>query len=268
MFIIYFFYSETKRLERENERKESQVNNLYEKIKSISKNIEILEEEKRELLREEKLKVIEAQKDKMLLEAEIKKDLANYKLNKTMIRIYDEFNEKYFNNLESYFRFKTRPSLKSADYIKEIKSEYKRLEKENKELNLILSQFIETEDEELEETVIETEEKAYKYGKIDKETWESLNYIQKLDFILQRYKSQWKDKVNIGLEFERYCGYTFEKAGYQVKYWGILNGKADGGIDLVARNKEKIIYIQCKYWGNTKTIRENRSDERRVGKEC
>lgn len=195
------------------------------------------------------------------LEFEIKKQLANYKMNEEMKKLFNDYYEKKCNWYEEYFRFKKRPSNKSADYIAEIKSEYKALQIENRQLKLTLSEFVSDEEKntviEKEEHSFDDENKAYKYGKLSKEEWEDLSYIEKLDIVLDRYKNSWKDKLNIGLEFERYCGYLYEKKGYQVKYWGILNGKADGGIDLIAKNKTKTLYIQCKYWGNSKTIREN-----------
>ena len=63
--------------------------------------------------------------------------------------------------------------------------------------------------------------------------------------------------MRIGYEFERYCGYLLEQLGFSVRYHGIINGKADEGIDLIAEKNKKIVYVQCKYWSITKTIREN-----------
>ena len=268
---LYFnvVIQENKNLSSEIQKNRKNINELYTKIRFLGEKNKQLEERNKNLIKENeikkiqqendfKLKEIEALNQQNLLDMKIKKELSNYKLNQTMLDIFEEYTEKRLNGSINYFTLKKRPSLKSAEYIREIKDEYKELEKENRELKLILSQFI--SDEEMigkEESSFDTEEKAYKYGKISKETWQKLSYIEKLDIVLEKYKNTWKDKLNIGLEFERYCGYTFEKAGFKVKYWGILNGKKDGGIDLVARKKEKTLYIQCKYWGNSKTIREN-----------
>lgn len=268
---VYFsiILKENKNFSLENQKNKKTINELYNRIRYITDRNKLLEESNENLIKEDeikrikvqndlKLKEIEALNQQKLLDMKIKKELSNYKLNQTMIDIFEEYTEKKLNYAMNYFSLKKRPSLKSAEYIREIKEEYKQLEKENRELKLILSQFV--SDEELtgkEESTFDTEEKAYKYGKISKEKWQKLTYIEKLDLILEKYKSSWKDKLNIGLEFERYCGYIFEKTGFKVKYWGILNGKKDGGIDLIAKKKEKILYIQCKYWGNSKTIREN-----------
>lgn len=275
--IIIFLYIFN--LRKENEKNKKLIKDYSETYKNLlSKNC-VLEKEKKELydynltlIHEEKIKLeelrhknemekIEREKKKMLFEMELKKELASYKINETMNSIFEEYTEKKLSSYEEYFRYKTRPSIKTADFIKEIKAEYKKLEKENRELNLLLSQFITDEEidtqKEKEESSFDVEEKAYKYGRVQKEQWDKLTYVEKLDLVLERYKNSWKDKLNIGLEFERYCGYLYEKKGYQVKYWGILNGKADGGIDLIAKDKTKTLYIQCKYWGTSKIIREN-----------
>lgn len=253
---------------------------IEEKYKIEREEIEkIFEEDKKKLTKNyesiianlkyfKEIKEIEAksnlikEKEKCLkMELEIKKELANYKLNTTMLNFYDEYFEKFIKKYQDYFLYKRNPSPKSAQVLSEIKVDYKKLQIENRQLKLTLSEFI-TDDEkntvaEKEEHSFDDENRAYKYGRFSKEEWEKLNYIEKLDAVLEKYKNSWKDKLNIGLEFERYCGYLYEKKGYQVKYWGILNGKADGGIDLIAKNKTKTLYIQCKYWGNSKTIREN-----------
>ena len=225
-----------------------------DKIYNYTKEIE-------DLKAETKIKELQAKEKFLKNELEIKKELANYKLNPIMINLYNEYYEKVTKRHQDYFIYKTRPSIKSAEIIANFKNDYKNLQIENRQLKLILSQFIPDEEidnkESKEESSFDVEEKAYKYVRLPKEQWEKLTYVEKLDVVLERYKNSWKDKLNIGLEFERYCGYLYEKKGYQVKYWGILNGKSDGGIDLVAKSKTKTLYIQCKYWGTSKTIREN-----------
>lgn len=224
--------------------------NVKVETENIIKNIET---EKNKL--NEKLKFIK-------INFEAKECLLKYELNPRMVKIYNDFYEKHLKSYEEYFRFKKNPSYKSADYIKEIKSEYKRLQVKNKQLELLLSKFLEEKNENITETekienTFDDGERAYRYNKITKEEWAKLSYIEKLDLTVSRYKEKWKDKLNIGLEFERYCGYLYEKNDYKVDYNGILKGKSDGGIDLIASNKNKKIYIQCKYWSINKQIREN-----------
>nr|DAD90328.1 MAG TPA: Restriction endonuclease [Podoviridae sp. ct7K12] len=105
-----------------------------------------------------------------------------------------------------------------------------------------------------------------KFGKIEnydeiiskeKIDFKNLKYYEILDYYLKKYKEKNKSKLRIGYEFERYCGYLLEQLGFSVRYHGIINGKADEGIDLIAEKNKKIVYVQCKYWSITKTIREN-----------
>lgn len=82
--------------------------------------------------------------------------------------------------------------------------------------------------------------------------------IEEILNILKEKKIEEKNKnLEIGQKFEKYCGSIYEKKGYNVKYNGFENGKTDGGIDLIANKEDEEIYIQCKYWSKSKTIREN-----------
>lgn len=229
---------------------QQKIKNMEETTKITLKNLEL----------EEKAQKEEIEFIKKNLEVE--KEILNYKLSPFMLKIYNDFYEKHLTLYQNYFTMKKNPSYKSADYIKEIKTDYKDLQIKNRRLELLLSQFLEEKEDETTEkekqnNSFDTEEIAYRYSRISKEEWKKLSYIERLDLIVQRYREKWKDKLNIGLEFERYCGYLYEKNGYTVEYNGILKGKSDGGIDLIATNKNKKIYIQCKYWSMNKQIREN-----------
>ena len=70
------------------------------------------------------------------------------------------------------------------------------------------------------------------------------------------YKSSYKKSKNEsnwtkGRNYEKQIGQLYEKKNYKVIYNGILKGKRDGGIDLIAENENEIILIQCKNWINT-----------------
>lgn len=62
--------------------------------------------------------------------------------------------------------------------------------------------------------------------------------------------SRASDKWKYGRDYERFIGYLFERKGYYVVYNGALEGKADGGIDLIACKDGFIHLIQCKRWRN------------------
>jgi len=73
---------------------------------------------------------------------------------------------------------------------------------------------------------------------------------------LGRYWQKKKRPWEIGRDYERYIGYTYESKGYSVYYQGIVEGLEDLGRDLIARKGEEIEVIQCKYWSQHKTIHE------------
>lgn len=78
-----------------------------------------------------------------------------------------------------------------------------------------------------------------------------------LSFVLRRVKKsniqqQIQAKVNAGRAFELKVGKVYEERGYEVDYRGVRLGVADGGIDLIAKNSDEVVLIQCKYWTTNK----------------
>ena len=78
--------------------------------------------------------------------------------------------------------------------------------------------------------------------------------LGKYDYI---YKFKNKSNEEIGRDYERFIACKYTRMGYRVISRGILLGKSDGGIDLIARKEHEILLIQCKYWGRGKIIHEN-----------
>ncbi|WP_201567803.1 restriction endonuclease [Psychrobacter sp. JCM 18900] len=74
---------------------------------------------------------------------------------------------------------------------------------------------------------------------------------------LDRYISKNHSKEEIGLFYERYVGYVFEKKGWHVIYHGAKKGKQDEGIDLICMKKDRVRLVQCKYWSQNKSLFEN-----------
>lgn len=247
--------NETKLFKEECEKKFAKKRKVW--LDELTRKKEDLDNKKEEYEKS----ILENEKERKNLE--FKESLLNYKLNSTMLKIYNDFYEKYLNEYIDFFSTKKNPSIKSSEYLKEIKTEFKETKIKTLKLELLLSQFIDDEIEkeklksEKEKNILDDSFSAHIYSQLSKEEWNRLTYIEKLDLIVKKYKERQKDKLNIGLEFERYCGYLYENEGYSVKYNGILKGKSDGGIDLIATKKDKILFIQCKYWGKDKMIREN-----------
>ncbi len=59
-----------------------------------------------------------------------------------------------------------------------------------------------------------------------------------------------KENENKGKDFELYVGKEYETLGYAVNYNGIERKRKDEGIDLIAKNHQEILLIQCKNWKN------------------
>ncbi|UOY06568.1 restriction endonuclease [Muricauda sp. SCSIO 64092] len=50
-----------------------------------------------------------------------------------------------------------------------------------------------------------------------------------------------------GRIYEKFVGQCLEKEGYEVKYNGLESGFLDKGIDIIAKKKDRINFIQCKF---------------------
>lgn len=90
--------------------------------------------------------------------------------------------------------------------------------------------------------------------------YERLSDVERAQLALDRYwqrarRSLWL----VGVEYERYVGFLYERDGYRVTYYGALHGKEDLGVDLVAVRGGVTHVVQCKRYSALKRIpvREN-----------
>lgn len=86
--------------------------------------------------------------------------------------------------------------------------------------------------------------------------YESLSQTEKYQRALDRYRTRKKSPWQIGRDFERYVGHKYESAGYDVDYFGIIQGMEDLGRDIIAKKDGVTYIVQCKYWAKTKQIHE------------
>lgn len=98
------------------------------------------------------------------------------------------------------------------------------------------------------------EDDYHKY--LTEDEYKALPDVEKNQRALDYYKKRKKTKWEIGRDFERYIGYTYEEKGYDVTYYGIEKKLEDLGRDIIAENKKEILIIQCKYWSKDKLIHE------------
>lgn len=71
---------------------------------------------------------------------------------------------------------------------------------------------------------------------------------------LNEYLSKKHSKEEIGIFYERYIGYLFEKEEYLVTYNGIREKLADLGRDIIAKKKNEVFIVQCKNWSKDSII--------------
>lgn len=86
--------------------------------------------------------------------------------------------------------------------------------------------------------------------------YDTLSNTEKWQLALDRYNKRNKTNWQLGIEYERYVGYTYEHQGYRVRYTGATQGMEDMGRDLIAENRSECLIIQCKRWAKEKTIHE------------
>ena len=92
---------------------------------------------------------------------------------------------------------------------------------------------------------------------LSREEWLSLSQIERDQLALDRYvQSHSKSKWQIGRDYELSVAYEYRKKGYVVDTTGSYLQLEDMGRDVIAKNEENILIIQCKYWSSTKTIHE------------
>lgn len=92
---------------------------------------------------------------------------------------------------------------------------------------------------------------------LSKEEYQSMESVERNQLALDRYKnSHTKSKWQIGRDYELYVGYMYSQKGYTVDYYGSYMGLEDLGRDLIAKKGTSVLIIQCKYWGQEKTIHE------------
>ena len=102
-------------------------------------------------------------------------------------------------------------------------------------------------------TPIEIYEKLNHLNELEKEKYKQITKQALSDS--ENYKIN-KENWELGLEFERFVGYLYELKGYIVEYTGAIYKFGDMGRDLIAKNTNETLIIQCKRWSNEYTIHE------------
>ena len=135
----------------------------------------------------------------------------------------------------------------------ELEIQFKQIQSILPDLEDIIDENI--SDDSLEDINIETSEKIDIL--VPSKEQNKLTKQEILQVALENYIKRRKTKSAIGKEYERYIGHLYEEKGYSVEYHGIKYGFEDLGIDLICQKNRETLLIQCKFWKQTSTIKEN-----------
>lgn len=170
----------------------------------------------------------------------------------------------------NYLQTKPHPAFTAAEKVKEIAAQKRTLQQQCKlqeyQLTLYetifpwLSDFKEISSEDLQQFAESEIAPESEYSSLKKwlspQEYRSLSSADRLQLALERYSKRQKSNWQIGIEYERYVGYCYEKKGYRVRYNGAIEGLEDMGRDLIISKDNKMYVIQCKRWSVEKTIHE------------
>lgn len=178
----------------------------------------------------------------------------------------------YINDLldADYLETKSRPAFTAADKVREIAKQKRVLQEQCKlqeyQLNLYetafpwLAEFKEISSEDFQQLASVDTAPDSEYSSLKKwlspQEYQSLPSAERLQLALERYTKRQKTNWQIGIEYERYVGYCYERKGYKVRYFGATEGLEDMGRDLIVTQGKKLFVIQCKRWSTEKTIHE------------
>ena len=170
----------------------------------------------------------------------------------------------------NYLQAKPHPAFTAAEKVRGIAAQKRTLQQQCKlqeyQLTLYetifpwLSDFKEISSEDLQQFAESEIAPESEYSSLKKwlspQEYRSLSSDDRLQLALERYSKRQKSNWQIGIEYERYVGYCYEKKGYRVRYNGATEGLEDMGRDLIISKDKKMYVIQCKRWSVEKTIHE------------
>jgi hypothetical protein len=191
-----------------------------------------------------------------------------------LLRIVESY-EKRKDDYDSYIlTSKKHPAIHANEKVKEHSRRRREAETAYTKARTIIEYYesiapflIDLRTEEFDRDYLERNQANAEYSEDEKEDsvtlyltkqeYRSLSISARNQLALDRYLERKKSKEHIGKMYERFVGYLYETTGYSVDYRGIIEGINDMGIDLICKNKDEHILIQCKCWSKHKSIFEN-----------
>lgn len=181
------------------------------------------------------------------------------------LKLYDARQDE---KLSYWLEHKTHPAYTAAQIVKEETRKRREAEYKSRHAEILLDyyfsvfpEFQEQNDVASEEVsdieaapVSEDEDMTTRY--ISREEYQNLSITERNQLALDRFWRMHKSKRLIGKLYEQYIGYLYEKAGWIVEYYGISEGFADLGRDLLCHKDTTTLIVQCKNWSKSKKIYE------------
>jgi len=175
---------------------------------------------------EEKIEKLQIEYEKRSEEYKQQLDAAETVLKESLIKKGNEFRRRYSILKESYNSRIAEMDKRFKSLAKEHDTEMQLQEFEN------LRRFISYDEFFSNDSATRCQLAAEKYNRLNKTSYE------------------------LGLMYERYIGYLYEKDGYTVRYHGAVKKYKDKGIDVIVNKKRSkdVFLIQCKNWNSKNAI--------------
>lgn len=216
---------------------------------------------------EEAIQREQAQKETKLWKASLIEKSAGFP---TLLQAIEQYDKIKDEKVEQFLRYKSHPSRKGAEVVREEAQRRRQAEYENKKTKAIIEYYesvapflvdlkndiIDFDDEEKYREYNEEEQLDPATHYLTKEEFRKLSSVERNQMALDRFWTRPKSKWLLGRIYERYVGYLYETKGYDVEYVGIFKGYEDLGRDLICQKGNDFIVIQCKNWSQFKTIYE------------
>ncbi len=188
----------------------------------------------------------------------------------TLLGEIDYYESLRDEKIENFLRYKSHPSVKGAQVVKEESARRRKAEHANRKTQSVIEYYesiapflvdlkddiVDVDDDNKYRDYDEDEKLDPVIHYLTKEEYRKLPSIERNQMALDRFWIRPKSKWLLGRLYERFVGYIYENQGYDVEYFGIFRGYEDLGRDLICNNGKNFIIIQCKNWSKFKTIYE------------
>lgn len=191
---------------------------------------------------------------------------------KWLAQFISEADRELDDSISLTLQKKKHPALKAAEEVLAARAEKRRFKEQAKFLEYQLKSYKEYfpfladyEEIILDEAIplsshganldaIESTDPVLLY--LHKAEYEKLSSTDRNQLALGRYLERSLSRASIGRFYERYLGYLYEKEGWKVEYFGIVEGYEDLGRDLICKKDNHIEIVQAKCWSAEKLIHE------------